>query len=222
VSYFSQISKLKSGDQVVWVDHCAQLTFVVIGHKILSPGALIDAPAGDRGLALITCYPTNALFYTPDRFVVLTSLVAKGTASKPPGPVKVVTSQLKVPAPPDLVAQNLTLGDSSVLVGYMNVTGTPSSGWTQGPASLDLEALALESYIGAEKAVAQHNSTWWRDLAVPRLNMPTSLWSNGDDTNVTEEISGNTVVSVTLSSANETFVLVPSHGDLLINGITVP
>jgi hypothetical protein len=52
--------------------------------------------------------------------------------------------------------------------------------------------------------------------------MPTSLWSNGDDTNVTEEISGNTVVSVTLSSANETFVLVPSHGDLLINGITVP
>jgi sortase A len=222
VSYFSQISKLKSGDKVVWVDHCAQLTFVVIGHEILNPGALIEAPAGDRGLALITCYPTNALFFTPDRFVVLTSLVAKGTASTKPGPVKVVTPHLKVPAPPDLVAQNLTLGDSSVLVGYMKVTGTPSSGWVQGPASLDLEALALESYIGAEKAVAQHNSTWWRDLAVPKLQMPSSLWSNSDDTNVTEDISGNTVVSVTLFSANETFVLIASHGELLINGITVP
>jgi hypothetical protein len=52
--------------------------------------------------------------------------------------------------------------------------------------------------------------------------MPSSLWSNSDDTNVTEDIAGNTVVSVTLSSANETFVLIVSHGDLLINGVTVP
>jgi sortase A len=222
VSYFSQISKLKNGDDVVWIDHCTELHFKVIGHEVVSPGALIEAPAGNRGLALITCYPTDALFFTPDRFVLLTTLVSAGKAKVTPGPVHVVTPQVKVPAPPDLVAQGLGLANSGVLVGYLHVTGSPSAGWVQGPASLDLEALALESYIGAEKAIVQHNTTWWKDLATSGLAMPTSVWSNSADTDVTEDIAGNTVISVTLSSANETFVLVGSHGELLIKSITAP
>lgn len=222
VSYFSQIAKLKAGTSVIWIDHCSELTFKVIGDEILSPGALIDPPPSARGLALITCYPTDALFYTPERFVLLTTLVSKDKATTTPGPLHDVRPRLKVPAPPGLVAQGLRLANSGVLVGYLHVTGSPASSWVQGPASLDLEALALESYIGAEKAVAQHNSSWWRDSAVPRLAMPTSVWSNSLDTNVSENIAGTSVESVTLSSADETFVLVASHGELLIKTITVP
>ncbi|MHB1510693.1 MAG: class D sortase [Acidimicrobiales bacterium] len=216
VSYFSQIDKLRVGASVVWIDHCTELTFRVVGHEIASPGDLLNPPRGGRGLALITCYPTNALFYTPDRYVLLTSLVSKTKAATTPGPVHVVTPHLSVPAPRALVAQGLGLANSGVLVGYMHVTGAPSPGYLQGPASLDLEALALESYIGAEKAVAQHDTKWWKALAVPGLAMPSSLWSNSLDTNVTEHVVGNTVESVTLSSANETCVLVASHHKLLI------
>jgi len=222
VSYFSQIGKLRTGADVVWIDHCAELTFKVIGHEVLSPGAVIGPPPSARGLALVTCYPTDVLFYVPERFVLLTTLVSTNKATTTPGRVHVVIPQVKVPAPPDLVAEGLGLANSGVLVGYMYLTGSPSSGWVQGPASLDLEALALESYIGAEKAIAQDDSTWWRDLAEPGLAMPTSVWSNSLDTNVSEDIIGNSVRSVTLSSANETFVLVASHGELLIKTITVP
>jgi LPXTG-site transpeptidase (sortase) family protein len=222
VSYFSQIGKLKKGDDVVWVDHCETRTFEVIGSEIVTPGTLLEPPPNDRGLALITCYPTDALFFVPDRFVLLTSLVTLKKATTTPGAVKVVTPNVKVPAPADLVAQGLTLQDSDVLVGVMKLTGSASTDWVQGPASLDLEALALESYIGAEKAIAANNGTWWKDLATPGLAMPTSVWSNGADTNVTEDIVGNSVRSVTLSSQNVTFVLVPKGGELLIQSVSVP
>jgi LPXTG-site transpeptidase (sortase) family protein len=222
VSYFSQISTLKAGAAVVWIDHCTELTFRVTGHEILNPGAELYPPSSGRGLALITCYPTDALFYTPERFVLLTTLVAKDKVTSTPGAVHAVTPQVKVPAPPALVAQGLGLANSGVLVGYLYVTGSPSSAWVQGPASLDLEALALKSYIGAEKAVAEHSSAWWKDLSVPGLAMPASSWSNSLDTDVSEHIVGSSVTSVTLSSANETFVLVAEHGELLIKSITVP
>ena len=222
VSYFSQIDTLRAGASVVWIDHCSELTFKVIGQEILSPGALIDPPPSARGLALITCYPTDALFYTPERFVLLTSLVSKSTAPITPGAVHDVTPRLKVPAPPGLVAEGLGLANSGVLVGYLHVTGSPSPAWVQGPASLDLEALALESYIGAEKAIAAGRLAWWRDLAVPGLAMPSEVWSNSLDTNVSEDVVGTSVVSVTLSSANETFLLVASHRTLLIKSVTIP
>ncbi len=221
VSFFSRIGDLHVGQTVIWIDHCAESTFKVIGHEVVSPGTMLPPPPNDRGLALITCYPTNALFFVPDRYVLLTALVTQGRASTTPGPVHVVTPQLKVPAPPALVAQGLTLSQSDVLVGLMKITGSASPAWVQGPASLDLEALALESYIGAEKAIAQGNTTWWKDLAEPGLAMPPA-WSNSLDTNVTEDMSGTTVVSITLSSANVTFVAVPVHGDLLIQSIRVP
>jgi len=222
VSYFSQIGKLKTGDDVIWVDHCSELTFKVIGREIVSPGTLLEPPPNDRGLALVTCYPTDALFFVPDRFVLLTSLVTLEKAKTTPGPVKVVTPRVTVPAPRSLVAQGLTLQGSDVLVGLMKTTGSPSGDWVQGPASLDLEALALESYIGAEKAIADHNDRWWKYLAMPGVAMPASAWSNGADTNVTEDIVGDSVRSVTLFSANVTFVLVVTHGELLIRSISIP
>ncbi|MGO8877340.1 MAG: class D sortase [Acidimicrobiales bacterium] len=222
VSYFSEIGKLTAGADVVWIDHCQELTFRVIGHEILNPGDLIYPPAGGRGLALITCYPTDALFYTPERFVLLTALVATKRATATPGPLPVVTPRVRVPAPPGLVAQGLQLANSGVLVGYLRLSGSPSAAWAEGPASLDLETLALESYIGAEKAIARHDTSWWRDLAVPDVAMPSAVWSNSLDTNVTEDIAGDSVRSVTLSSANVTFVLVASHGELLIKTITSP
>ena len=221
VSYFSEVDKLKRGAAVLWIDHCAELRFDVIGHEILKPGAPLRPPASGRGLALITCYPTDALFYTPDRFVLLTTLRATSVApSRAVRPPEVVLA-LRVPAPPRLVEEGLDLASSDVLVGFLRITGTPSARFRQSPAGLDLESLALESYIGAEKAVAQHESSWWRDLAVGGVSMPAAPWSDGLDTNVIERVHGTTVQSVTLSSANETFVLKVVHRELLIASVRI-
>ena len=221
VSYFSEIDTLRHGAVVSWIDDCRELTFTVTGYEVLEPGAPIEPPPNGRGLALITCYPTDALFYTPERFVLLTSLDST-IAVRATSRISDVTAKVGVPAPAGLRAEGLELQGSGVLVGYLHVTGSPSAGFRQGPASLDLEAVALESYIGAEKVIAQQRASWWRDLAVPGLAMPASSWSNSLDTNVTEHIRGNSVVSVTLSSANVSFELVAVHGELLVQSVHVP
>jgi LPXTG-site transpeptidase (sortase) family protein len=218
VSYFARISALARGDRVIWVDACAEQTFRVVATEISVPGAEIFPPPDGRGLALITCYPTNALFWTPYRFVVEAEMVSSGRlTTAPPRPTAGVP-HLRVPAPPALVAAGLTLQSNSILLGHLSVTGHPSAAFVEGPAALDAERAALESYFGAEKAIAAGNSAWWHDLAVPGLPMPPA-WPVNDPVSVTLDVAGNSVRSVTLRSAAFTMRLVVRHGALLIASV---
>jgi len=220
VSYFAGISALRPGNLVVWRDACTSETFRVISHEVVTPGTFLHVPANARGLALITCYPTDALFWTPDRYVVLTAFVAQHrTAASPPPPPPV--THLEVPAPPALVAEGLTLQDYPILLGTLSITGTASASFREGPGPLDVEADALESFFGAEKAIAQGRVDWWRDLAVPGLAMP-APWADTAPYYVTIDVAGSSVRSVTLASATTTVVLTVRHGTLLIQSVAHP
>jgi LPXTG-site transpeptidase (sortase) family protein len=218
VSYFARISALKRGDRVIWVDACTELTFRVVATEILAPGAEIFPPPAGRGLALITCYPTNALFWTPDRFVVEAEMVSAERLTTPQPRPTVLIPHLRVPAPPALAAAGLTLQSNFILLGHLSTTGHPSAAFLEGPAGLDTEKAALESYFGAEKAIATGNSAWWHDLALPGLPMP-SAWSMNDPVSVTLNVAGNSVRSVTLRSAAFTMRLVVRHDTLLIASV---
>jgi len=218
VSYFARISALRRGDRVIWVDACTELTFRVVATEISAPGAEIFPPSDGRGLALITCYPTNALFWTPDRFVVEAEMVSAGRLTTPQPRLTVLVPHLRDPAPPALVAEGLTVQSNSILLGHLSTAGHPSAAFLGGPAGLDAERAALESYFGAEKAIAAGNSAWWHDLAVPGLAMP-SAWSVNDPVSVTLTVAGNSVRSVTLRSAAFTMRLVVRHHTLLIASV---
>jgi LPXTG-site transpeptidase (sortase) family protein len=218
VGYFARISALTRGDRVIWVDACAEHTFRVVAAEISAPGAEIFPPPDGRGLALITCYPTNALFWTPYRFVVEAEMVSsRRLTTAQPRPTVLIT-HLRVPAPPALVAEGLTLQSNSILLGHLSMTGHPSAAFLEGPGGLDAEKAALESYFGAEKAIATGNSAWWHDLALPGLPMP-SAWSMNDPVSVTLNVAGNSVRSVTLRSAAFTMRLVVRHDTLLIASV---
>ncbi len=218
VSYFTRISALRRGDRVIWVGACTQHTFRVIATEIAAPGAQIFPTSGGRGLALITCDPTNALFWTPYRFVVETEMVSSGRITTAQPALTVLITHLRVPAPPALVAEGLTLQNNPILLGRLLTTGYPSAAFLESPAGLDAEKAALESYFGAEKAIAVGNSAWWRDLAVPELPMPPA-WSVNKPVNVALDVAGNSVRSVTLRSAAFTMRLVVRHGALLIASV---
>jgi LPXTG-site transpeptidase (sortase) family protein len=219
VSYFARISTLKRGDRVIWVDACTERTFRVITMKISAPGAEISPPPDGQGLALITCYPTNALFWTPRRFVVETEMVSSRRLTRPQPRPAVLIPHLRVPAPPALVAEGLSLQTNSILLGHLSTTGHPSAAFLEGPAGLDAQRAALESYFGAEKAIAAGNSAWWHDLAVAKLPMPPA-WSTSDPVNVTLDVAGNSVRSVSLWSAAFMMRLVVRHGALLIASVS--
>lgn len=219
VSYFSHIDSLKDGTLVEWRDACRVSVFRVTSTEVSTPGTLLQPPPAGRGLALVTCYPTDALFWTPDRFVVQAVLVSSRGATSTASVPQTVT-HLVVPAPRALLDEGLTLQDNPILLGRLSLAGDPATAWSQGPAPLDVEADALESFFGAQKAIAQDNPGWWSALSTPGVAMP-AAWDDSTPLFVTIDVVGRRVSSVTLTSENVTMRLGVVGDRLLISSVSV-
>jgi sortase A len=205
VSYFANIDQLAPGDVVDYQLGCTTDVFHVTGHTVVAAGAPIPQLAGDS-LVLDTCWPTNALWYTPNRYLVEAQEVSVETSKTAPNATpQTWTTNYVSAAPPALVAQGLTLTQNEAPMGTMTLAGTPSSAWAQSPAPLAVEAAALAAYFGGLHAADQHRSDWWSVLA-PGLAMPAALsgaWVSGHDSplDVTINAQGSTPTSVTLGTA---------------------
>jgi sortase A len=217
-SYFSHLGALKPGQTVAWIDDCQRLVFQVDSSVVTQPGADIPVPKGGIGLALITCSPSDALFWTPDRLVVLASLVSVGPTTQT-SPTPAPALGFDVPAPPALAAEGLSLAQNSLLVGHLSVTGHPDAAWEEGPDPLQAAQLAFEELAAVKRTVAAGDGDWWSAIAVPGLPMPYGVdTSYAFDTTVTA--NGGTVTGIELSSPTETLQLVVRHGELLVASVT--
>jgi LPXTG-site transpeptidase (sortase) family protein len=217
VSYFADVGHLVPGDHLTYRSGCTTTDFTVTGHQVVPAGSQPPSLPGDA-LVLDTCWPTNALWFTPDRYLV--EAVATGvqqhlaaaapahrarggattTTTAPPAPVNYTT-----PAPPALVAQGLTLTTNSAPMGTLTTTGSPAPAFIQSPQPLNLVAAALTAYFGGLHAEAQGQGAWWNALA-PGVAPPAPLGgasvSGYDDRlNVAETVAGTTATAVTLTSA---------------------
>ncbi len=76
VTYFVNIGHLKRNDIVSYVTPCATYTYKVTASKVVVAGTTIYNSAGST-IDLVTCYPSNALFYTSQRLVVSLGLVKR-------------------------------------------------------------------------------------------------------------------------------------------------
>lgn len=206
VSYFADIDQLQPGDTIQYQVGCVTDIFKVTGHTVVAAGSQIPAQTG-TALVLDTCWPTNALFFTPNRYLVVAQessvLSGQKNASTGATPTNWQTGYT-TPAPAALVAQGLDLTTNEAPMGVMQLTGTPNNAWDESPAPLAVEAAALAAYFGGLHAAAQHQSVWWADLA-PGLAMPAPLSGaviSGHDSplNVTITAQGDTPTAVQLST----------------------
>ena len=174
VSYFSDIDALKPGDVLRYSWGCSTAAFRVTGHRVVHAGDPVPAEPGD-GLVLDTCWPTDALWYTPDRLLVEAVRTAVG-----PAPVATADHEPRWPsnyttgAPPSLVAQGLDLAHNETPMGTLQLTGSPDRAWEQSPAPLAVQDAALAAYFGALRSLAQERADFWRALA-PGVAMPKVL-----------------------------------------------
>ena len=76
VSYFLNIDHLSAGDRLVYQTACNEYDFVVQGHAVVTAGSPVYNTPGPS-VTLVTCWPTNALWFTPDRYVVTAVEVGK-------------------------------------------------------------------------------------------------------------------------------------------------
>jgi LPXTG-site transpeptidase (sortase) family protein len=207
VSFFVNIDRLKPGNIVNYETPCYDYQFVVHDGSVVAAGSPVY-DTSNATLALVTCWPTNALYFTNYRYVVdLVEIKRILLKHQPKSPEVKVPYQPPpgVPAPQPLVAQGLTLITNSVPMGLMTIGGRPSPLWIESPGPLNIEASALADYIGAYKALAEGQIGWWKDIA-PQLNPPAPFEGNISieylsGMNVTAEAVGVNATEAILSTS---------------------
>lgn len=215
VSFFSHIDQLTPGQDITWEAGCSESTFRVSGTAVMQPGEPIPTPSSGTGMALVTCWPTDALWWTSKRYVVTADLVSTTLVVDPaqwPTPSR---AAFVVPTAPGLAAGGLGLQTNPVALGTLSLAGTPSPTWASSPAPLSAANAALEEYVAARRSVDAHNVAWWASIATPGLAMP-AAWSETGDLSVTVHVTGSKVNTVTLASGSSTLELSVSGSRLLV------
>jgi sortase A len=236
VSYFVHLNELKAGDAITYQTACNTVKFQVSNQQVVPAGSPVSNTT-DPSLVLDTCWPPNALFFTPDRLLIRATEVGAATkgANLDPGEqlVKTVTStDYATSAPRALQAQGLTLQQNEAPMGTMTLVNA-SVAFAQSPGPLSLEAAALQTYFGGLHAAAQHQAVWWAAVA-PGLALPPQLAGaevTGHDAPLDVEIdsAGGTATqvvlrtSVTLSGGSAPgehamTVVLPVHGSVVTIG----
>ena len=203
VSYFQNISQLAVGDKVVYESPCTTYTFHVSGHSVVHEGAPVYNTPGPT-LTMVTCWPTNALWFTPDRYVVTATEVSSAPTSTSGRTYRAATPAPVVNIPPALAAQGVTLTTYSMPLGTLTVNGTPDPAWANTTAPLLIQGSGVQAYIAAVKALNQHQLTWWNDLAPGIAPNPVLLGADNptyeSPLNVTITAAGDTVTAITLTN----------------------
>ena len=177
VSYFVHLNQLEPGDTITYRTACNTVRFQVSAQQVVPAGSPVSNTPGPS-LVLDTCWPPNALFFTPDRLLIRASEVGAATkgGSLHAGAQFVQTvasTDYTTSAPPALQAQGLTLQQNEAPMGTMNLVNA-SVAFAQSPAPLSLEAAALETYFGGLHAASQEQGGWWAAMA-PELPLPPGL-----------------------------------------------
>jgi len=217
VSYFSSLGSVRVDDKVYWIDGCRSLEFKVDRIEITEPGASLPPPSGGIGLALITCWPTDALFWTPDRLVVLASFVDVQSTT-PRALAKSPPPDVAISVPSALASDNLGLSQNGIRVGHLRLVGKPDRSWAEGADPLRTAGVALEELAVAKLTLDAQNKTWWSDITLPRISMPYSI-SLAENFDITVAVYGTHVSAVTLVSPTATLDLVTRSGKLFVSSV---
>jgi sortase A len=207
VSYFVHLNDLKPGDVITYATACNTVKFQVAGQQVVPAGSAVANSTGPS-LVLDTCWPPNALFFTPDRLLIHADEVGAATkgADLDSGAQFIKTAQatdFRTSAPKALRAQGLTLDQNEAPMGTMRLVNA-SVAFAQSPGPLSLEAAALETYFGGLHAGAQRQEAWWSAMA-PGVTMPPELdgavvTAHDAPLDVAIESTGGTPTRVVLST----------------------
>jgi LPXTG-site transpeptidase (sortase) family protein len=236
VSYFVHLNELKPGNVITYRTACNTVRFRVSAQQVVPAGSTVSNTT-DPSLVLDTCWPPNALFFTPDRLLIRATEVGATTkgASLNAGAqfVRTVAStDFATSAPKALQAQGLTLQQNEAPMGTLKLVNA-SVAFAQSPGPLSLEAASLETYFGGLHAGAQNQWKWWAAMA-PHVHLPPQLGGasvTGHDSPLDVEIDSadgtpDQVVlrtSVTLAGGtapgeHALTVVLPVHGSVVTIG----
>lgn len=161
VTWFHDLGELRGGDEIEYVSRCTALVYRVTGTQVVASGTAIrDTPGA---LALVTCWPLDALWFTGRRLVV--SAVEVGGARHAQA---VVVPQ--APAPPALavppaLASADSLATNPTPLGTLGISGDPSPTYGESPGPLADAGAAQCTYFAGVRAASDGSAAEWATLA---------------------------------------------------------
>ena len=204
VSYFSTIDQLTSGDSIRFVTPCTTYDFRVTSHTIVTAGSPVYDTAAPS-LTLVTCWPTDALWFTPDRYLVTATEVSTAPtgSSQHTNTYLTVANPPAVPVPATLASQGVTLATYSLPMGTFTLVGSPTRSWAHTTSPLLVDGSAVEAFIAGVRALTESHLDWWHAIA-PGVTAPAPLLGANNPgyqtaTDVTEHAQGVHATGVTLT-----------------------
>lgn len=239
VSYFVHIDELRVGNVIRYATPGVTYIFSVTKHVIVPQGTPVPNTVAPT-VVLVTCWPTNALWFTPDRYLVYAKEVqVQRTLGHSLDLAKdwPKISAPTVPAPPALTAEGLTLSRYAIPMGTLTIRGAPSARWAASPKPLADASAGVEAFIGGMRSAVADQSTWWHALA-PGVGLPAPLVGSHYPTYLAplsitlmvaktqcESVRLQTAVAVTGGHQPGSYLLtvreIIRHGQLLMTGWTM-
>lgn len=165
------------------------VTFRVARAAVVHVGTPVTN-SSNSSLVLEACYPLNALYLTPYRYLVWANMV-KATKNREQNQSLPPNTQYTAQGIPSAVKkQGLTLATNYMPMGTLSVHGHPSKNWRQSNAPLNAADATTTLFFAALHIARANNAQWWHQLA------PTLPFSK-------VQIIGKESVQHYLSRANE-------------------
>lgn len=148
VTWFHGLSSLQAGQDVEYVSGCKALVYKVKSSQVVSQGTAV--PNSPGSLALVTCWPLDALWFTGQRLLVVANEVG-GSASAPAVSIPLASDVPPIAVPPDLTGDD-TLAANPTPLGTLTESGSPSPTFSESPGPLADVAAAQDVYFAALRA----------------------------------------------------------------------
>lgn len=210
-TWFRHIDELKPGD-VIHVDTTTgDYEFSVKTSKIVKTGdPLYNSP--NSTLVLETCYPLNALYLTPYRYLVFADLIGADNQTAEGGAAPQLFDVLYHTNVPDkLRTEGLTLKTNSLPMGSLTYEGTPSDRYVQSNAPLNAAHAMVELYLAWLHANANGDVESMSTLLPasqptnsPWLRVPLSRYQYHSGFNIRLQVAGDTLQSITATTIVKT------------------
>jgi LPXTG-site transpeptidase (sortase) family protein len=161
VTWFHDLSHLQRGQEIEYVSRCRAVTYAVQRSQVVTQGAPVANTPGS--LALVTCWPLDALWFTGQRLLVLAHAVG-GSVATPAVVVPTIPALPALAVPPELAGVD-SLAANPTPLGTLTVGGKPSSTFDESPGPLADAAAAQDVYFAAVRAAEAGDGAEWSVIA---------------------------------------------------------
>lgn len=157
-TWFRHVNELKTGAKIEVATAYGTFVFEVTQSKVVKVGAPIS-DTNNASIVLESCYPLDALYLTPYRYLVFGTLAQIVADSRTKPSTSLNQPYYYAVVPNDIAREGLTLSTNTLPMGTLKYTGSPGAAFTQSNFALSGTQSMIELYLAWLHAASDKNQT---------------------------------------------------------------